>query len=150
MPTSGNIGIGTDISTNKFPIFKLDVNGTFRTTGAAAIALPACSNIPSGVKLAVGGKILCEEVEVRLGGSTCWQDAVFDSTYKLIPLDTLEKFIRENKHLPNMPSGEDLARNGLNMKEMLSMQMARIEELTLYVIQLKKDNEELKKSIAGK
>lgn len=94
-----------------------------------------------GSKLAVNGKIDCKEVEVTLTG---WPDFVFADDYKLRTLTEVEKFIIENNHLPDVPSEKEVLENGVNVGEMHSTLLRKIEELTLYMIELKKENEEMK------
>ena len=91
-------------------------------------------------KLSVNGNIRSKEVIVETG----WADYVFDKKYKRLPLAEVEKFIAENNHLPNVPSAEDIQTNGLKVGEMQTKMMEKIEELTLYVIELKKEIELLK------
>lgn len=95
------------------------------------------SRIPAGVRLAVGGKILCEEMEVQLQGN--WPDFVFHKDYDLLPLSELEKAVTENGHLPGVPSAEVIARDGINVGDMHATLLQKVEELTLYVIQVNKD-----------
>jgi hypothetical protein len=91
--------------------------------------------------LAVNGKITCKEVEVTLTG---WPDYVFEKEYKLSPLSEVEKYIKENNHLPGIPTSKEVIENGLSVGEMNVKMMEKIEELTLYVIQLQKEIEVLK------
>jgi len=102
--------------------------------GSGSVGI-ATECVPGNAKLAVGGKILCEEVEVRLKGSNCWADYVFENDYELRPLAEVEDYIEENKHLPGIPSTQELEENGLNVNEMLKLQMEKIEELTLYILE---------------
>ena len=64
--------------------------------------------------------------------------------YKLKPLLEVEAFVKENKHLEGFPTATDVCMNGLKMDELQIKQMEKIEELYLYVIELKKQNDELK------
>jgi hypothetical protein len=99
-------------------------------------------NPPTYARLAVKGLIMAEEVRVRLHP---WPDYVFDGKYKLMPLPEVEAFIQANKHLPNIPSALSLEQNGgVDMGEMQAKQMEKIEELTLYIIELNKQLQELK------
>ncbi len=91
--------------------------------------------------LAVKGKITAQEIEVTLSG---WSDFVFDKNYKLETLDEVENYIMENGHLPNVPSEEEVIKKGVNLGEMDAILLRKIEELTLYMIDMKKENEELK------
>ena len=95
-------------------------------------------------KLDVKGTIRAEEVKVETG----WSDFVFEDNYNLPSLKKVESFIKENKHLPDIPSAKEVEEEGLSMAEMMKKQMQKIEELTLYVIELKKENEAIKKELA--
>ena len=64
------------------------------------------------------------------------------------PLNSVESFIQKHKHLPDIPSARDVKENGLVVSEMLAKQMRKIEELTLYVIELNNENSRLKAKIA--
>jgi hypothetical protein len=91
-------------------------------------------------KLAVNGNIRSKEVVVETG----WADFVFDKKYTLQPLPEVEKYINEHKHLPGIPSAQEIQTNGLKVGELQTKMMQKIEELTLYVIELKKEIELLK------
>jgi hypothetical protein len=100
---------------------------------------------PKGYKLAVAGSIIAEKVKVKLVGA--WPDYVFDQNYNLPGLDSLEMYIRDHKRLPGtIPAGE-VERNGLDVAEMQRLQMQKIEELTLYIINLNKKIAEQQKEI---
>ncbi|OYU81559.1 MAG: hypothetical protein CFE23_03575 [Flavobacterium sp. BFFFF1] len=86
-------------------------------------------------RLYVEGGILTEKVKVALRSTTNWADYVFNDDYKLQSLKDLEAFIKANKHLPNIPSAAELAKDGLDLAEMQAKQMEKIEELTLYAIE---------------
>jgi hypothetical protein len=86
------------------------------------------------------GKIQTEEIIV----SNAWSDYVFNRGYKLMPLDSVERFITANKHLPGIPSADEVNKNGINVGVAQANLLAKIEELTLYTIQLKKEIDELK------
>jgi hypothetical protein len=89
-------------------------------------------------KLCVNGKILCKEVEVTLTG---WSDFVFYDDYQLKPISEVESFIKQHKHLPDVPGETDILVNGNDLGKMNAILLQKIEELTLYVIELKKENE---------
>lgn len=94
-------------------------------------------------KLVVDGKIGAREIEVKLGS---WADYVFKKDYQLLSLDKVEQFITENGHLPNVPSAEVIENNAVGLGELTKIQQEKIEELTLYIIQLNKRLNELEKS----
>lgn len=94
-------------------------------------------------KLYVEGGIRTESLKIDL--KTSWPDYVFNPEYILTPLPEVETFIKTQGHLPNTPSAESIKQNGLDVNEILTLHMEKIEELTLYIIQLQKEIEELKK-----
>lgn len=100
---------------------------------------------PVGYKLYVEQGILTEKVKVAVSSSPAWADYVFAADYDLKPLSEVEVFIKENKHLPNVPSASELVKDGLDLGKMQATQMEKIEELTLYMIEMKKEIETLKK-----
>ena len=106
----------------------------------------APATLPSGYKLYVSNGIYTEKVKVAAIAN--WADYVFSPGYDLKPLSVVETFIKANKHLPGIPSAESLKNDGgVDVVDMLSRQMEKIEELTLYMIEMKKENELLKKEI---
>lgn len=114
-------------------------------TGGGNVAIGNITSTSSGYKLAVTGKIICEEVKVKL--STAWPDYVFNEDYKLPALSDIEKFIQQNKRLPNIPSASEVAKNGIEVGDIQKRMMEKIEELTLYIIDMQKQIDSLKKGI---
>ena len=97
------------------------------------------SNASADEMLTVNGTIHAKEVRVDLTGSLA--DYVFSPTYNLRPLYEVEAFVKENNHLPEIPSAAEVKEKGLSMGEMQNKLLQKIEELTLYVIELQKTNE---------
>ena len=93
---------------------------------------------PGSYKLAVKGKVGCGELVVT--DVSKWADFVFDSNYDLMSLSELDAFIKENKHLPEIPTTKEVSENGVSVGEMNAKLLQKIEELTLYVIELKNEN----------
>jgi len=92
--------------------------------------------IPTDIfKLSVNGKIACKELNVDVH----WADFVFDPNYKLLKLSEVESYINDNKHLPDIPSAEDVEKKGIGIGDMQSKMMQKIEELTLYIITQEKN-----------
>ncbi len=91
-------------------------------------------------KLDVCGTIRAKEVKVDLEGGC---DFVFKTDYKLMDLSSLEQFVKMNHHLPEIASEKEMVESGVNMKEMQMKLLQKMEEMTLYVIDLKKENEKL-------
>ena len=91
--------------------------------------------------LDVKGTIHAQNIEVDLNG---WADFVFDKDYKLPTLQEVEAHINEYNRLPDIPSEKQVREEGINIGEMQAKLLQKIEELTLYVIELKKENNEIK------
>lgn len=96
--------------------------------------------------------ILTEKLKVATISSADWADYVFEPNYKRMSLEEVERFIKAHKHLPNVPSAEEMSKNGLDVVTSDAKLLEKIEELTLYMIDmdkeikaLKKENEQLKK-----
>jgi hypothetical protein len=82
-------------------------------------------------------------VEVETS-SDAWADFVFKKNYPLMSLGEVDGYIQKNGHLPGVPSGKEIEEQGHDLGEMDVILLKKIEELTLYVIELKKENEDLK------
>jgi hypothetical protein len=93
-----------------------------------------CSN--PQVKLAVNGTIKATELQIT---TTPCSDFVFEKGYNLMDLNTLEKFVTNNKHLPDVPSAKEFEENGYSVGEMDDILLRKIEELTLYIIDQQKE-----------
>jgi hypothetical protein len=102
---------------------------------------------PGNYQLYVEQGILAERVKVALKSTSHWADYVFSPNYKLMPLTQVEEYITKNNHLPNVPSAEEVHKEGIDMATMDAKLLEKIEELTLYMIELKKENLALKERI---
>lgn len=125
------------------------VNGITEMSGKLGIALDDNSILSTtsltDYKLFVGGGMIAEKVQVKTEAN--WPDYVFEPTYNLRSLSEVEQFISKNKHLPEVPSAKEMDSNGHNLGKMDAVLLQKIEELTLYMIDLKKENEALKNRV---
>ena len=92
--------------------------------------------------LDVDGTIRAKEVKVTLEG---WSDFVFHPAYCLKPLTEVEQYIKANGHLENIPTATEVEQNGVNVGDMQAKLLEKVEQLTLYSIELKKENIEQQK-----
>jgi hypothetical protein len=113
------------------------------------ITVGSGATIPVGstYKMAIAGGIITEKVRVATNGTPFWADFVFDKNYPLRPLSEVESFIKTNKHLPEIPSTDEVAKNGIDLAETQALLLQKVEELTLYVIQQNKKIEGLEKKV---
>lgn len=93
-------------------------------------------------RLAVDGKLVAKSCYVTLSD---WADSVFEPDYRLMSLPELEKFYTENKHLPEIPSEKEVLETGVDVGEMNKLLLKKVEELTIYIVELQKQIDELKK-----
>ncbi|MCB0281779.1 MAG: hypothetical protein H6627_06290 [Calditrichae bacterium] len=103
------------------------------------------TNNPGDFKLAVEGKIGAREIIVQ---NEDWADFVFDEQYELMPLLKVEEFYKLNKHLPGIPDAVNVKEHGVNVGEMQTKLLQKVEELTLYMVQLQKENEALQERLS--
>jgi hypothetical protein len=92
--------------------------------------------------LSVNGNIRAKQVKVE---SANWPDYVFKKEYQLPSLQEVKAYIDQNQHLPEIPSEQQIAKEGLNLGEMNKLLMKKVEELTLYMIEMKEDIKDLQK-----
>lgn len=123
----------------------------FRTNGSSrmwidasgSVAVGGAGKVATGYLFSVAGKLMAEEVRVELNGT--WPDYVFQKDYKLMKLGDLKRYIDDNSHLPEIPAAAEM-KNGVEVGKMNKLLMQKVEELTLYVIQLHEEVENLKKN----
>lgn len=115
-------------------------------TGKVTMGTPMYDN-DSNYRLYVKDGIKTERVKVEVASTNGWADYVFRDDYKLTSLKDVEKFIKKNNHLPEVPSEDEAIKNGIELKEMNILLLKKIEELTLYAIQQQKLIDEMKNDI---
>ncbi|SDZ67122.1 hypothetical protein SAMN05444397_1191 [Flavobacterium aquidurense] len=147
--TSNNIWRGRIVSSGDLNAVVIGENNGKSCLGAHNSQLNAWSdliiqggggNVGIGVfnpinKLDVNGTIHSKEVKVDMNG---WSDFVFKKEYNLPTLQEVEKYIKERGHLENIPSEEEVSKNGINLGEMNSKLLQQIEEMVLYMIEQNK------------
>lgn len=126
-------------------------NADFASTGTNQFLVRASggvgintANAGGGYALAVGGKIRAEEIVVETG----WADDVFEPGYPLLPLPDLEAAIRRDGHLPGVPTAAAVARDGVSLGETQATLLRKVEELTLYVLELSRAQDRLREENA--
>ncbi|MDQ0638307.1 hypothetical protein QF042_001872 [Pedobacter sp. W3I1] len=134
---------GNDLTVNKFlPMtneWELYVGNIRDSENGASIAIKALANGNVGIgttnpqdKLTVAGNIGAREIKVSTHAGA---DFVFEPTFKLPDLSDLEKFVKTNKHLPEIPTAKQMVENGVNLGELNIKLLQKVEELTLHLIE---------------
>ena len=140
----------------KEPVAALNTQGSFQLKGDLSVLGKTkmgdidVSTTPDGFRLYVQDGILTERLKIVSVGTAFWPDwpdYVFNNDYQLRSVYEVEKFINENNHLPNVPSAQNVNENGVDLLEMNAALLRQVEEIWLHVIELKKENDELRKIV---
>lgn len=129
--------------------FRLDPEGQAFFNNSVGIGIISSEMVGKNTdyRLFVEKGILTEKVKCAVKNSASWADYVFNNDYRLMPLSEVDNFIKTNHHLPGIPSAEEVVKDGIDLAAMDAKLLEKIEELTLHLIQLKKENEELIKRL---
>ncbi len=122
----GNVTIGTNSN------FSCNYNGDVTSNTIT---------VGNGFSCDANGYVKAKEIKVTL---TDWPDFVFEESYNRLSLPETEQYIKDNGHLPDVPSAQDVQENGVSLGDMNAMLLQKIEELTLHIIDLQKQIDELK------
>lgn len=95
----------------------------------------------------IKGTLYTEQVIVS--ASSSWPDYVFDDDYKMMSLEEVESFVSENKHLPGIPTASEVQQEGQNLAEINRLLVEKVEELTLHMIDLNRENKAVKEEISA-
>ena len=136
----GYLGLSTGNSstpTNPTGVMVFATRGSLEPYWEEKMRIAENGNIGMGTtipdeKLTVKGKIHAEEVRVDLAVPV--PDYVFEKDYQLTPLSEIQNYIKENKHLPEVPSAKEMEEKGINLSEMNMLLLKKVEELTLHLI----------------
>jgi hypothetical protein len=120
---------------------------TVRKDGKVGIGTNVTYNMPGDYRLYVERGIMTERIRVAVPGTGQWSDFVFADDYQLMPLAEVEEYIKENKHLPEIPSAEQVVKEGIDLGAMDAKLLQKIEELTLHMIEQNKKIELQQKEI---
>lgn len=132
----------TTVADDRLNFFHSSAGDIISIRGDGRVGIGGVNSHAAGYKLSVNGKVICEELRVQ--NSVSWPDYVFADQYQLMPLQQVSDYIKANKHLPGIPSAKEVEKDGIAVGDMQKRMMEKIEELTLYVIQLQQEIEALK------
>lgn len=138
-PDGGAAGAVTSGVGNVFVAGSAEVASNLYVTGRVGIGTSTPTNA-----LAVNGTIQAREIIVTTNG---WADFVFEDGYALMPLEDVAAFIESEGHLPGIPTAEQAGRDGVKVSRMQGKLLQKVEELTLYMIRLQRENAELRESL---
>lgn len=131
----------TDQDIEENVVFRITENGRVEIGPQSIVGGPHANSF---TKLSVDGKIVCKELFVT---QNYWADSVFYDDYELMPMDSLRAYIDSTGHLPGVPTESDIKTNGSDIAQNDVMLLSKVEELTLYVLQLQQQNAELQKRV---
>ena len=145
LTSGGKVGIGAANTSYKF-----NVDGNMRVSSALSCGdFGASGNGVFSGTLRAGNGFYCAadgalKVKSLRVTTSDWPDYVFGGGHRLMPLQEVEDYINANGHLPEVPSAEEAEADGVDLGEMNKLLLQKVEELTLYIIDLQKQVEELK------
>jgi hypothetical protein len=140
---------GINLSTGPLMVGnKLQVDGGNLRITNGKLVVGNVPSLPAGYSIYAKDGILTERVKVAVASTADWSDFVFDKNYKLLPLADLKTYISTHQHLPSVPSANEVVSNGIDLAKMDATLLQKIEELTLYTIDLYQTNEKLKAELA--
>ena len=125
-------------------LFAVDLNQTW-IANKLRIGATAASGSYASYALSVDGSIVAKQCIIQ---TDSWADFVFNKDYSLPSLASIESYVRQNNHLPGVPSEAEVKTNGVDIGQMNKILMQKVEELTLYIINLQKENKEIKDQLA--
>ncbi|MEM9546297.1 MAG: hypothetical protein AAGA77_09990 [Bacteroidota bacterium] len=134
--SNGNSNIGYAFVFSNFDGSAYNKHMIIRKNGKVSIG--NAKNVNGDYKLYVEKGILTERLKLAINGSVEWADFVFDNNYNLPTLNEVETYINMYKHLPDIPSAEEVYENGIDVAKMNAKLLQKIEELTLYLINQEK------------
>ncbi len=132
---SGNYGLMFARGQTAYLVLGNSSSNSYFPTGRVGIG----TTTPQST-LAVNGTITTTEVVVTATG---WPDYILDNNHELTPLSEIASFVKENHHLPGIPSAAEVAEKGISLGEMQAKLLAKIEELTLHMIEAEKRSSRL-------
>lgn len=119
------------------------VEGNILTDANVGIGTSSFSDGTDTYRLSVFGAIRAHSVKVY----TTWADYVFEKNYQLPTLEQVEQHIKEKGHLKDIPSAKEVETNGIELGKMNKLLLQKVEELTLYIIELDKELKEVKSQL---
>ena len=129
----GKASIGYSEYSKHSPIATLDVNGNGYFPG----------NLTCKGQIEVA-ELKANDIQMDMHNAA---DYVFDESYNLKSLSEVESYVNEHKHLPGMPSAAEMEENGISVSKLSNLLLEKVEELTLHMIQLEKENAALKAEV---
>ena len=138
---NANVGIGTTAPKTRLEVVSETAdNSGFRLTNLTANSRPALAT-DQFLTVNEHGDVVKASYRVKINSVSDWSDTVFEPGYALKPLTEVEQFINANRHLPGVPSAEVMVKDGVDATKLNAKLLEKIEELTLYLIEMKKDSQ---------
>ena len=139
---NGQVGVNT-ANTSQSHALAVD-GGLVATNGPVTLNGPVginTANTTQEYALAVDGGVIATKVRIQLKND--WPDRVFAPDYALRPMEELREYVAVNRHLPGVPSEEEVSEQGIDLGSMQAVLLEKIEELTLYILRQQRDIERL-------
>jgi trimeric autotransporter adhesin len=142
-----NVGIGTSVPTARLHVRSERTHESGLRLENLTQQSPAVASSDAFLSVNERGEVVKATYRARLSSPEQWADRVFADSYRLRPLAEVAGYVRQHRHLPDVPSAAQVAREGIDVAQMNATLLQKIEELTLYVIEQAKRIEQLEAGV---
>ena len=139
-----NVGIGTSAPTTRLEVVGAQSDQSGLRLSQLTTNSPATMATDQFLTVNEHGDVIKASYQLRINDVSQWSDNVFSPAYRLRPLSEVATYVNQQGHLPGVPSAEQVQKQGVDLVSMTSLLLEKVEELTLYSIQLEKANQETK------
>ncbi|WP_365981911.1 hypothetical protein [Spirosoma sp.] len=130
-----NVGIGTSAPVNRLEVVSQSPNTSGLTLTNLTASSPTTRTTDQFLTVSETGEVIKARYQLRINNPSEWSDNVFSPSYQLRSLSSVAAYIDQYKHLPGIPSAEQIAKEGIDLVKMNATLLEKVEELTLYSIQ---------------
>ncbi|RYF46219.1 MAG: hypothetical protein EOO38_14545 [Cytophagaceae bacterium] len=133
-----NVGIGTSAPTARLHVRSEQADASGVRLEQLTSQSPATLATDQFLTVNGVGDVVKARYQLRINHASEWSDKVFSPGYRLRSLDSVARFIKQNSHLPGIPSADQVAKDGVELVKLNALLLEKVEELTLYSIELEK------------
>ncbi|WP_162386051.1 LamG-like jellyroll fold domain-containing protein [Spirosoma endbachense] len=134
-----NVGIGTSTPTARLHVRSEQAGESGVRFEQLTSQSPVTQTADQFLTVNEKGDVIKARYQLRISSASDWSDKVFAPTYQLRPLSSVDTYIKQYQHLPGIPSAKQVAKEGIDLVKMNTSLLEKVEELTLYSIQLEKE-----------
>lgn len=142
-----NVGIGTSAPATRLEVVSPQADQSGLRLTSLTTNSPSALATDQFLTVNQQGDVVKARYQLRISDVSQWSDRVFSPTYQLRPLSQVATYVRQQRHLPGVPSAEQVQREGVDLVKMNSLLLEKVEELTLYSIEQQKRIDKLERAV---